>query len=392
MRAGARRIINAVKITADRYIPGICAAFAGQAEVELVTPSELTAERVRDCDALLVRSVTRVDASLLEGSRVRLVATATSGVDHVDTDYLAARGIDFAAAPGSNARPVAEYVLGALCAIRARYGGSLRGLRAGIIGCGHVGSWVSDLLSVLGMECVQNDPPLAERTGLPIYRPLAEALDADIVTLHVPLTRSGKHPTALMLDADRIAALRPGVIIINTARGGVLDEDALCRRLAAGGLHAVLDVWRGEPAIDAGLLAQVAIGTPHIAGYSLEAKQRAAQAVCQAVCRRFELVPSRSAAIPPQDPTPPPITLTPGDCEDLLCHAVLDSYDPRADDLALRRVLELPEAERARYFHELRDHYALRREFTARAVRLSRAAGEAAILLRRLGFRVLADA
>lgn len=381
-----------MKIIADRYIPGIRAAFAGQAEVELVAPGELTAERARGCDALLVRSVTRVDAGLLGGSRVRLVATATSGVDHVDTDYLAARAIDFAAAPGSNARPVAEYVLGALCAIRARHGGSLRGLRAGIIGCGHVGSWVRDLLSVLGVECVLNDPPLAERTGLPVYRPLAEALDADIVTLHVPLTHSGKHPTALLLDADRIGMLRPGAIIINTARGAVLDEQALYRRLAAGELHAVLDVWQGEPAIDAGLLARATLGTPHIAGYSLEAKYRAAQAVCQAVCRQFGLALNESAAIPPEDPAPPPITLASGECEDLVCHAVLDSYDPRADDRALRRVLELPEPERARYFHELRDHYALRREFPARAVCLPRAAGEAATLLRRLGFRVLADA
>lgn len=380
-----------MKIIADRYIPGIRAAFAGQAEVELVAPGELTPERVRDCDALLVRSVTRVDAGLLSGSRVRLVATATSGVDHVDTDYLAMRAIDFAAAPGSNARPVAEYVLGALCAIRARRGGSFRKLRAGIIGCGHVGSWVRDLLAVLGVECVLNDPPLAERTGLPVYRPLAEALDADIVTLHVPLTHGGKHPTALLLDAERIGMLRPGTVLINTARGGVLDERALYRRLAEGELYAVLDVWRDEPAIDAGLLARATIGTPHIAGYSLEAKHRAAQALCQAVCRRFGLVPNLSAAIPPLDPDLP-ITLSTGDREDLVCHAVLESYDLRADDRALRRVLELPELERARYFCSLRDRYALRREFPARTVRLPREAGEVAILLRRLGFRVLEDA
>ncbi|MEA3367885.1 MAG: 4-phosphoerythronate dehydrogenase, partial [Planctomycetota bacterium] len=253
-----------MKIVADANIPLLIEAFGPVAEVDARPADAITPETVADADALLVRSVTRVDADLLDASRVRFVATATIGVDHVDTAYLAHRNIGFASAQGSNARSVAEYVLSALCVLRERTGRGLLDLTVGIVGVGNVGGRLAGMLEALGVEVLRNDPPLARQTGDPRYVPLDALADAHVVTFHVPLTRTGRDATYHMAGAGLIERLKAGVWLLNTSRGAVADTEALAAAVDAGRLGAlVCDVWENEPDIDARLLERADLGTPH---------------------------------------------------------------------------------------------------------------------------------
>lgn len=378
-----------MRIVADPKIACVERAFAGLGELVLVPGRGFTPSLIRGAEILLVRSVTRVDAALLAGSAVRFVGTATSGVDHVDLDYLQSHGIGFAAAPGSNAQAVAEYVLSAVLVLAESRGTSLRKAVAGIIGHGRVGSRVARLLERLGITCVPNDPPLEVLTGDPRLRSLDEALDSDIVTLHVPLTRDGPHPTHHLIDARRLAQVKPGAILINTARGGVVDESALLRALQQGRrMSAVLDCWENEPAIDADLLERVALGTPHIAGHSFDAKLRATAMLYRSVCEWLGIGEEWRVdrAVAPCPELRPDARL--GD-EAFVRQAMRCCYDIREDDRSLRRLLARPTLERPQYFDRVRDTYRQRREFNA--CRLAVPANRQVLIpeLRALGFEII---
>ena len=376
-----------MKIVADRYLPGVASAFGDTAEVMLCEPAEIENASLRDCDALLVRTVTRVDEQLLKGTPVRFVGTATSGCDHVDTDYLAAQGIGFADAAGSNARPVAEYVLSALAVLCEQTGTRLANHRVGIIGCGHVGSQLAALLETLGVTVLLNDPPLAEQGDTRDFCDLDTILGADIVTLHVPYTAAAPYPTANLIDSDRLQRLQAGTWLINTARGGVIDETALAAAIEAQDLQVVLDVWRHEPAIDSRLAAAVRLATPHIAGYSLDAKLRATNMVCQALCACFELGTIQQAHN--HDVIEPlALPLTGADFEEQVRLAILNSYDIRGDAATMQRLLRLPAVEQATFFAGLRQDYLLRREFSSLELQLAGAALPLAARLAQLGFQV----
>jgi len=207
-----------LRIIADRDIPQAASAFSEFGDVELVGGRSLTRDALGDAEILLVRSVTRVDGALLDGSNIRFVGTATSGVDHLDMDYLDRRGISYFDAAGCNARAVAEYVLAC---------GFLQGplssrhrtaIQAGIIGYGHVGKIVCTMLSALGVDCVINDPPLAEAVPDNRFVGLEEALESDIVTLHVPYTEVGRHPTRGLIGLRQLRRIKPGALLINAAR------------------------------------------------------------------------------------------------------------------------------------------------------------------------------
>lgn len=352
-------------IVADENMPLLDEFFAGLGEIRRLPGRAMTAADVADADLLLVRSVTRVDAALLARAAPRFVGTATIGTDHVDTGWLAARGIPFAAAPGCNAVAVAEYVCTVLALHAARSGRELAGQCLGVIGCGNVGRAVVPRAQALGLQVVVCDP-LLPRDALPAGATLLD-LDtllarADILTLHVPLTRGGDAPTWHLLDEARLRAGR-WQLLVNTARGPVVDNAALDTLLAREpSRRAVLDVWEDEPAVPPALLSRCWLGTPHIAGYSVEGKWRGTEQVYRAACSALGIAPRVSLAdIRARAGDAPREVAWPGSLASLLATCC----DVRGDDTRLRAVVSGDAGETALAFDRLRRHYAERREFSA---------------------------
>lgn len=261
-------------IVADENMPAL-SLFSDAATVVKKPGRYLTKEEVGDADTLLVRSITQVNASLLAGSAVRFVGSATIGTDHVDTAWLAEQGICFAHAPGCNAIAVAEYVLQAVLSWLVEQQKELSGTSIAVLGLGNVGRKVAQYCQALGLTVLAVDPPLAENQPQATWHNLQQALSADIITCHVPLTKTGAHATYHLLNADRLAALQPTQLLVNSSRGPVVDNKALAELLRIGkGPTTILDVWEHEPHVDKELFSLVRRGTPHIAGYSAEGKWR----------------------------------------------------------------------------------------------------------------------
>jgi erythronate-4-phosphate dehydrogenase len=284
-----------VKILADQDIPQVAAAFRDLGEVELMPGREITRANLQDCRCLITRTVTRVDATLLQDTPVEFVGSATIGTDHIDLDYLADSNIGFSNAAGCNAEGAAEYVISGLFALSRRKGFDPLQLRAGIVGCGNVGSRLQQKLDTLGIECLVCDPPLQQAgQSSQAFVELDTILqECDLISLHVPLTDSGKHPTFHLLNAQRLQSLRDGCVLINAARGEVIDNHALTQLLARrDDLHVFLDTWENEPTLSRKLLRRVDLATPHIAGYSVEGRLRGTQMVLDAASEYFNL-PSR---------------------------------------------------------------------------------------------------
>jgi erythronate-4-phosphate dehydrogenase len=382
-----------MKIVADENIPAVAQAFGTLGEVTLLPGRSLRARDLRAADILLVRSVTRVGRELLADSPVRFVGSATIGFDHVDRDYLQSRAIGFATAPGSNATSAAEYVVSALLALGAREGFELARRSVGIVGCGNVGSRVRDRLAVLDCDCLINDPPLRERGGHDEFIGLDAILQADIISVHVPLERAGRHPTRHLINAPFLQRMKPGAVLINTSRGAVIDNAALNAVLARRrDLRVVLDVWEGEPAIDCALLEKVALGTAHIAGYSLDGKLRGTEMIYRAACDHFGCTArwDATAVLPAVDNLDLRDSAGGDDLERLRA-AVFHAYDIRNDDARLRGLLQLPPARRPAAFDRLRKEYPVRREFAVTTVRVDGNAGTLGNLLRGIGFNVVGD-
>jgi erythronate-4-phosphate dehydrogenase len=322
---------------------------------------------------------------------VRFVGSPTIGEDHVDKSYLEAQGIGFASAPGSNANSVAEYVVGALLQLAGWREADISNKRLGIVGHGNVGKRVEAKAHALGMECVLNDPPLA-REGAPAdYRDIAEIQRCDIVTFHVPLTKEGPDKTLHLVDEAFLERCKTGMIVLNTSRGSVIDGTALRTALESGAVGAaVLDVWENEPNIDPELLANCAIGTPHIAGYSYDGKVAGTRMVYEAVCAYFDIEPTWNAAAHLAADGGEPIDVTGiEDPDEAVRTAVRTVYDIRDDDKPLRKFLTLPEVERGPHFDALRRDYPRRREFPTAVVKVGPEQAETRRILEGLGFQVL---
>ncbi|MFQ5741665.1 MAG: 4-phosphoerythronate dehydrogenase [Acidobacteriota bacterium] len=378
-----------MRIIADAKIPAVLSTFGQLGNVRLLDSERIHRGSVGNADVVLVRSETRVDARLLEGTRVRFVGSATIGQDHVDLDYLREARIGFANAPGSNADSVTQYVVAALLFLGGRKGLKLGGKTLGVVGVGSIGSRVVQAARALGMEVILNDPPLARLTSSPDFRPLDALLDADFLTLHVPLVRGGTDPTWHLFDEKRLATFKPATILINTSRGAVVETGALKEFLSRGRLEAaVVDVWENEPAIDIDLMALATIATAHIAGYALEGKLRGAHMLYEAVCRHFDRSPVACRGAVPATHEAAEVDLSGvADPEEVLRRAVKACYDIQADDVRLRRLTRMPPAQRAGYFRRLRKNYPVRHEFSTLRVILSdqnRSCGET---LRQLGFQ-----
>ncbi|MBD5224775.1 MAG: 4-phosphoerythronate dehydrogenase [Bacteroidales bacterium] len=342
-----------MKIIVESHIPYVGNSLDDLGEVVRLTPDEITREAVADADALIVRTRTRCGAPLLDGSAVKFVATATIGTDHIDRGWCASRGIEVHSCPGCNAPAVAQYVWSSVLRLRD----CVEGAVIGVVGLGNVGSIVARWARSLGAKVLACDPPRERATGgWDPENPAAAgsepfvtldhiARHADIITFHTPFTREGGDRTFHIAGAEFFDSLVKRPIVINAARGGVVDtpalEKAICdRRVSA----AVIDCWEGEPAISRELLELAHIATPHIAGYSIEGKQRAT-ASCVGALRRF----AGAKVEQPAPIVPPPYNLAMPFGE-----RIVASYDPLADTAALRRD---PSA-----FEALRNHYPLRHE------------------------------
>ncbi|MZR61644.1 4-phosphoerythronate dehydrogenase [Alcanivorax sp. DP30] len=346
-----------MKIIADANMPGL-EVFARHGEVVTVEGRHINQDTVAEADALLVRSVTRVNASLLAKSPVRFIGSATIGTDHVDRQWLVDTGRVFAHAPGCNARAVAEYVLQALLWVCQQQGKSAASLSAGVVGMGNVGRRVARWLSALGLTVRACDPPLAELGEDVGYtlESISDVLSCDVVTLHVPLSDTGRYPTRHLLDQERLVAMGAEKILINTCRGPVVDNVALEQLLAEGsGPATVLDVWENEPHVPASLLDRVVLGSPHIAGYSLQGKENGTAMVYEAFCRWLGATPQVS-----DNPgTLPVLEQNVASEADLL--ALLQQAYPLPEDHRRLRA-SLAATDPAAAFDLLRKEYPLRQE------------------------------
>ena len=355
-----------MKIIADVNIPFVADCFSSIGKVEVFPGREITPSVVADTDILLVRSVTPVNSDLLAGSKVRFVATATIGFEHIDVDYLARNNIGFASAPGSNANSVAEYVVAGLLNVAEKHSISLHNKSIGIVGVGNVGSRVAEKCTALGMKIYLNDPPLHRQTKNAKYLPIEELYSCDFITLHTPLTFEGIDKTFHLADEGFFKSLKKGCVFFNTSRGGVVNTNALKIADKSGKLQAaVLDVWENEPNIDRELLEMVDIGTPHIAGYSLDGKIAGMIMIYKAACEYFGLEAEfdvesflPEAAVPQLE-----VDYQSGDEQDVLLSTVEKIYDIKQDDTNIRWILDKPEGKRGGFFDDLRKNYPVRREF-----------------------------
>ncbi len=355
-----------MRILADENIPLVREAFGEVGEVTTMSGRDMDAAAAAEANVLLVRSITKVNAALLDESPVRFVATATIGEDHIDKPYLAERGIGFSSAPGCNANSVGQYMTSLLLTLAEAFDLDLGSMSLGIVGVGNVGKRVLAKASALGLECVLNDPPLQRETGDSKYRPIDEIFGCDIVTLHVPLTKDGPDPTYHLADDSFIRRMKPGAFLFNSSRGPVAHGDAIKHALNDGHLKAcVLDVWEGEPCIDTDLLERVFIGTPHIAGYSFDGKVDGTRQIYQAACKFLEIDPTWDPSPLLPEPECPEVRVS-GSAPDPMAEirkAVLAVYDVRDDDADMRTLFDTPEAERGALFDRLRKEYPRRREF-----------------------------
>ena len=271
------------QVIIDKGIPFLEGVFPPEIEVLHLSPEDITPESVRYADALFVRTRTQINKELLHESNVRFVATATIGFDHIDQDYCREAGIHWVSCPGCNAQAVCDYVEEAIassphCLIASSP------LTIGIIGYGHVGKLVAQMTERKGYKVLLSDPPLG--IGLPLEQlaPLC-----DVLTFHTPLTREGEYPTYHLCDANILRLCKPGTLIINAARGGVVDEQALIPFLSPHRLIACIDCWKGEPNLNRDLLQKVDLASFHIAGYSIQGKMNASEMCLRAFCEFFSL-------------------------------------------------------------------------------------------------------
>jgi erythronate-4-phosphate dehydrogenase len=375
-----------MRIVVDEDIAGGRETLARLGDVRTVSGRTVRAADLADADALVVRSVTRVDAALLAGSPVRFVGTVTTGVDHVDTVWLADQGITFASAAGSNSRPVAEYILAAMLLLARRMKFDLPTKTLGVVGVGRIGSIVARWGEALGMRVVRCDPPLQRQQAAGVFASFEElAAVADIVTLHVPLTRDGVDRTLGMVDARWLASLKTGAILINTARGPVVREDDLIASIDANHLGAVaLDVWLNEPDISADLARRVNIATPHIAGYSVESRERAVGMILDALAQ----FAGRAGGRPPRSGRSlNDVGVSPGGgWLQAVTDVVLAACGIEAIDAKLRGTMARPGKSAA--FDELRRRCAERREFSNYRVRGLSGDDAAGGILGKIGFAV----
>lgn len=337
-----------IKVVVDDKIPYIREALSAMGiEARYVEGGKITPPIVREADALIVRTRTRCNAALLEGSRVRFIATSTIGYDHIDTAYCAAHDIRWTNAPGCNAASVCQYVQSALLLLQQEHGLTLSTATLGVVGVGHVGTLVAEMARSWGMRVLCCDPPRNDRGEKGLVPLDTIAREADIITLHTPLTEAGPYPTYHLADEAFFASLQRKPHFINTSRGETTDTNALLQAITSGKVaQCIIDVWEHEPEISLALLSRCYIGTPHIAGYSADGKANATRMSLEALSQHFGL--GKVPEIHPPQPVQTEIRT------DSRTEALLSIYNPHNDSHALKTSPTL--------FEYLRGHYPFRRE------------------------------
>lgn len=341
-----------MKIVADHTVPFLKGIAEPVADVTYLEAKDFTPENIHDADALIVRSIDKCTRQLLEGSRVKLITTATIGFDHIDTHYCREAGITWFNAPGCNAESVGLYCLASLITLSLRHQEPLQGKTLGIVGVGHVGSIVERLGKTWGMKVLRNDPPRAEAEGDRDFVSLDTiAREADIITLHVPLTREGKYPTWHLANRDFFRKLARKPWLINSCRGAVHDTQALLQAKKEGKIsRLVLDCWENEPNIDQELLSLADLATPHIAGFSADGKANGTKACLQNIERFFRLSFEKLPDVVPPAAESPLIDLDQFP-DHRIERAILHAFNPETIDRALRQNPEQFESFRTNYHH-----------------------------------------
>lgn len=346
-----------MKIIIDNKIPYIKDTIEKIADEVVYAPGkDFTPALVKDADALIVRTRTHCNQALLEGSKVKFIATATIGFDHIDTEYCREAGIRWTNAPGCNSASVAQYIQSSLLLLQKKRGMALKDMTIGIVGVGNVGSKVATVAHDLGMRVLLNDLPRAEKEGDNDFTSVETMTqECDVITFHVPLYKEGKYKTYHLADKAFFRSLKRKPVIMNTSRGEVIATEALSQALNNGSItEAVIDVWEHEPEIDLDLLSNVFIGTPHIAGYSADGKANATRMALDALCQHFGIKADYEITAPA-----PQCARIEADSYEA---ALLEIYNPEKDSHALK---SQPER-----FEQLRGDYPLRREKEAYEIKL----------------------
>lgn len=363
------------------YIQGVLEAFG---EVIYVPGAKTTAEVIKDADVLITRTRTRCNEVLLEGSSVKLIATATIGYDHIDTKFCKEAGIEWTNAPGCNSKSVEQYILSSLLVLAQRHSFTLKDKTIGIVGVGQVGSKVAKACKILGMNVLLNDPPRERNEGSGPFVSLETIKQkSDFISLHVPLNMQGEDATFHLADTLFFHGLGKRPYLINSCRGEVIDsfavESALQMRMISG---LVLDCWKNEPNIDLGLLDKCELATPHIAGYSKDGKANGTSMSTQAISRFFNLGIDNWQAQNVEPPSHATIEIDGKDLseEAIISKAVLSTYNILNDDQTLR---SNPSG-----FEKQRGDYPVRREYPAYTITAKNMENKTLIKLKELGFNM----
>lgn len=356
-----------IKIIADQNIPFLKGALEPFADVYYYSGDEINQAILRDADALITRTRTLCNKTLLEGTNIRFIATATIGFDHIDTDYCHARNIQWSNAPGCNSGSVMQYMSSALVRLALKYNFKFSNKTLGIIGNGNVGSKVAQMATALGFKVLINDPPLQRAGKLNKHVSLEELKEkADIITLHVPLIKEGIDKTLHLVDQIFLKSVKSSAIIINTSRGNILNNKHLKEAIKSKQIRgAVLDVWENEPHLDSELLNLVDYATPHIAGYSVDGKANGTAMSVQAVSDffGFGLKNWFPKNVPKPDHSLLKIDRNEKTEEEFFSELILATYDILEDDTRLRNSVAT--------FEKQRGDYPIRCEFANYSVQVN---------------------
>ncbi len=379
-----------LKILVDENIPYAEEAFSGFGKVKLAPGREISNKMLKDIDVLIIRSVTKVNKSLIERTPVTFVGTTTIGLDHINTSYLESNKISFANSPGCNADSVAEYIFAGLLKIASEQNFCMKDKSIGIIGYGNIGRRVSRIARGFGMSTFINDPPLQRETKDLIFVSYKEALLADIITFHVPLNMRGIDKTYHMLSAEQLNYFDNKKIIINAARGSVISEDDLRIFLLNHKNTVVLDVWENEPLIDTELLKLVNIASAHVAGYSYEGKVNGTIMIYKALCKFLNIEPGWKPSFPRVENSI--LDYPEGlDLEEALNKLISGIYNIDEDDKKLRKIYDLEKNDQGRYFDYLRKNYQERRELPNYTVRIKKHMHHEITVLDTLRFKLIQE-